>query len=249
MMQVVAGHLFLPGERLAPTQGVGFLVGFLGVVALFATDLNDLGPAAIPAGAVLLLSPLVSAFGTTYVKRHGAGTSSMLLNRNGMWYGAGLLWIATLATERDAPFRVTGTALFTLAYLAVFGTVVAFGLHLLLWSVPFFLVALLKRAVDRSPKWRARLGYLLTRVGEGWITGNNVLIACTQPLTYEVRGLDGLTLRVVPAADSEPAAEDAAPAIAGSVGPAGRSPSPPSPSRHPRNLESRPLQEIPGCLS
>jgi drug/metabolite transporter (DMT)-like permease len=129
LLQAVVGHAFLPGERLAPAQGLGFGLGFLGVAALFATDLRALGPEAIPAGAVLLCSPLVSAIGTTYVKKHGAGTSSMLLNRNGMWVGAAGLWLAALATERGLSFRWTGMALFSLFYLAVFGTVVAFGLY------------------------------------------------------------------------------------------------------------------------
>ena len=129
LLQAVVGHLFLPGERLAPAQGLGFGLGFLGVAALFATDLRGLGPEAIPAGAVLLLSPLVSAIGTTFVKKHGAGTSSMLLNRNAMWVGAAVLWTAALALERGASYRWTGMALFSLGYLALFGTVTAFGLY------------------------------------------------------------------------------------------------------------------------
>jgi drug/metabolite transporter (DMT)-like permease len=136
MLQAVAGHLFLAGERLAPTQVAGFGLGFLGVVGLFATDLRGLGAGAVPAGLVLLLSPFVSAFGTTLVKKHGARTSSVLLNRNAMWIGAGLLWLFTGLFERR-PFHWTGSAIFSLAYLSLFGTVVAFGLYFwLLRHVP-----------------------------------------------------------------------------------------------------------------
>jgi drug/metabolite transporter (DMT)-like permease len=128
MLQAVAGHLFLPGERLGAGQVAGFGLGFLGVVALFFTDLRGLGPGAVPAGAILLLSPLVSAFGTTYVKRFGAGTSSLFLNRNAMWIGAAGLGLVALLFERQ-PFRWTGTAVFSLAYLSLFGTVLTFGLY------------------------------------------------------------------------------------------------------------------------
>lgn len=128
MLQAVAGHLFLPGERLGAGQVAGFGLGFLGVVALFLTDLRGLGAGAVPAGAVLLLSPLVSAFGTTYVKRFGAGTSSLLLNRNAMWIGAAGLGLVALVFERQ-PFRWTGTAVFSLLYLALLGTVLTFGLY------------------------------------------------------------------------------------------------------------------------
>jgi drug/metabolite transporter (DMT)-like permease len=129
MLQAIVGHLYLPGERLARAQGLGFALGFLGVGALFATDLRGLGAEAVPAGAVLLISPLVSAIGTTYVKKHGGGTSSMRLNRNAMFVGAALLWTVALPSERGVPFHWTGPAIFSLVYLAVFGTVVAFGLY------------------------------------------------------------------------------------------------------------------------
>jgi drug/metabolite transporter (DMT)-like permease len=129
MFQAIVGHAFLPGERLSRAQAIGFGLGFLGVAALFATDLRGLGPAAIPAGAVLLFSPFVSALGTTYVKKHGAGTSSMLLNRNAMFVGAALLWLVALASERGQGFHWSPTALFSLVYLALFGTVTAFGLY------------------------------------------------------------------------------------------------------------------------
>jgi drug/metabolite transporter (DMT)-like permease len=129
MLQAVAGHLFLPEERVGAGQLAGFVVGFLGVAALFATDLRTIGPGAIPAGAVLLLSPVISAVGTTYVKKHGAGTSSLRLNRNAMCLGTVLLWAASLATEREARVVVTGTAVASVLYLALFGTVLTFGLY------------------------------------------------------------------------------------------------------------------------
>lgn len=129
LLQALSGHLFLSGERLAPAQGAGFVIGFLGVAALFATDLRQLGPSAVPAGAVLLLSPIVSALGTTYVKKHGGGTSSLRLNRNAMWVGAAWLVLATRVAEPHATYRWTGSALFSLFYLALFGTVLTFGLY------------------------------------------------------------------------------------------------------------------------
>lgn len=129
LLQAIAGHLFLREERLVPGQALGFLLGFLGVVGLFAHTLRALGPGALSAGALLLLSPVVSALGTTAVKRHGSGTSSLLLNRNGMWIGAALLWAAAAVAERDASVHWTPQAVFSVAYLAVFGTVVAFGLY------------------------------------------------------------------------------------------------------------------------
>jgi len=129
MLQAVLGHLYLPGERVGPAQLAGFGLGLAGVVLLFATVLRGIGPEAVPAGSILLLSPLVSAIGTTYVKKHGGGTSSLALNRNGMWIGAALLWAMTLLFEREAEFILDARAVGTVLYLALVGTVVAFGLY------------------------------------------------------------------------------------------------------------------------
>jgi drug/metabolite transporter (DMT)-like permease len=128
MVQAILGHRFLPGERLVGSQFAGFGLGFLGVVLLFGTDLRRIGPEAAPAGATLLLSPLLSALGTTFVKRHGRSVSSVRLNRNGMWIGAGLLSLAALLFERQAPARWTPGALSSVLYLAIAGTVIAFGI-------------------------------------------------------------------------------------------------------------------------
>ena len=129
MMVAVCAHLFLPGERLAARQWGGFLVGFAGIVLLFSTDLHAIGPDAVPAGAVLLLSPAVAAVGQTWVKRHGAEVSSLLLNRNGMVIGALLLAAAAALLERDAQVLWTPRAMASVAYLTLVGTVTTFGLY------------------------------------------------------------------------------------------------------------------------
>jgi drug/metabolite transporter (DMT)-like permease len=129
MMIAVCAHWFLPGERLRLRQWGGFLVGFCGVALLFSTDLTNLGPRAIPAGLVLLLSPAASALGHTYVKRHGKAVSSLLLNRNGMAIGALALAAVAVMRERDVAVQWTTLAVASVLYLAVIGTTLTFGLY------------------------------------------------------------------------------------------------------------------------
>jgi drug/metabolite transporter (DMT)-like permease len=129
MLMAISGHFFLPGDRLRGRQWAGFAVGLLGVALLFATDLRDIGPGAIPAGALLLGSPAISVVGTTIVKKHGSRTSSVLLNRNGMWIGATILATAAFLAERDVAPHWTGRAIATVLYLALVGTVLTFGLY------------------------------------------------------------------------------------------------------------------------
>lgn len=129
MMMAASASWFLAGERLRPAQWAGFTLGFAGVALFFATDLRTFGPNGIPAAAILLLSPLVSCVGNTLLKRDGKDTSSVLVNRDGMWIGAAILGVLAVALERDAPVEWTTRAVWSVLYLALVGTVTAFGLY------------------------------------------------------------------------------------------------------------------------
>lgn len=137
MLMAISGHLYLPAERLRGRQWAGFAVGFLGVALLFATDLRGIGPGAVPAGAILLVSPIVSVVGTTVVKRSGERVSSVLVNRNAMWIGAAMLCAAAWIFERGMPRHWTLAAIASVLYLSLAGTVVTFSLYFwLLRHVP-----------------------------------------------------------------------------------------------------------------
>jgi len=139
LLMAVSGHYFLDGERLSARQWSGFLLGFGGVGMLFATDLRDIGPGAVPAGMVLMLSPIVVVVANTLVKRHGGHVSSVLLNRDGMSIGAMALLAAGALFESDASFDWTPRAIGSVAYLALVGSVVSFGLYFwLLRYVPAY---------------------------------------------------------------------------------------------------------------
>lgn len=135
MLIAIGGQLFLPDERLGARQWLGFLAGFGGVVLLFLTDLRGIGPEAVSRGALFLLSPLAAAVSQTLIKRHGEHLSSVLLNRNSLAGGAVLLLAAAATLERGATARWTAAAVASVAYLAVVGTVVTFGLFF--WLLRF----------------------------------------------------------------------------------------------------------------
>ena len=129
LMMAGIAHAWLPGERLRGLHWLGFVLGFLGLVLLYATDVQGFGPQALLWALVLMLSPLASAIGTALVKRHGAGASSLVLNRNGMLTGAVLLCAAAAVFERGDPAAWTPAAIGSVIYLSLAGTVTAFGLY------------------------------------------------------------------------------------------------------------------------
>ena len=129
LMMAGCAHVGLPGERLRPIHFVGFALGFVGLVLLCATDVRALGPEAVTASLVLLISPAVVAVATTLIKRYGENVSSLLLNRNGLIVGASQLTLLAVLTERDETLSWSGHALFCVGYLAIAGTVVTFSIY------------------------------------------------------------------------------------------------------------------------
>lgn len=125
----VVSLVMLPGERFTGRQWIGFSFGFVGIATLFWTDLLDAGAEHIQAGAVLLVSPLVVAIANVYLRPRAKGVSAVLLNRDGLLLGAVMLSLFAWFTERGDEVRWTPAALFTVAYLAVFGTCLTFTLY------------------------------------------------------------------------------------------------------------------------
>lgn len=159
LIAALISHVYLPGERIGRTQAIGFLLGFLGVLLLFLTDVPRIGGRALLSALILLVSPLVVAIATAVVKRHGQGVSSLRLNRDSMALGALLLWCAALIFERDRPAEWTGPAIFSVIYLAVAGTVVTFGIFFwLLRFAPAFKLAVVPFI---TPAVALLLGYFI----------------------------------------------------------------------------------------
>ncbi|MCB9879582.1 MAG: EamA family transporter [Planctomycetes bacterium] len=178
LLMASSAVLFL-GERLRARQWLGFAVSFAGVaVVLGDSSSGDRSSGEGGAGEghggyawLLLLSPLVSAVGTTLVKRFGHGCSSAVLNRNGMLFGAALLAAAAFWREDPTSLRWTTSVTIATLYLALIGTAMTFGIYFwllrtapasqlsLVSYVPPVLAMLLAAAVgDGAPGPQAWLG-------------------------------------------------------------------------------------------
>jgi drug/metabolite transporter (DMT)-like permease len=188
LLVAICGHFALPGERLHARHWAGFALALSGVALLFLTDLRDLGPEALRAGSLLLLSPLTAAIGQTLIKRHGERVSSVILNRNGLIGGAALLLAAGLLFERGEPLRWTAPALFSIGYLSIVGTVVPFGLFFwLLRYAPAHKLSLIAYVI---PVIALALGWWLgqesvglrTLAGTGLVLAGVILVARARAL-------------------------------------------------------------------
>lgn len=141
---MAATGVFVLGERLGARQVIGTLIAFAGIVTVFGGSLGDLDSGNLGYSLLLLASPVVSCVGTTLVKKFGSGTSSVLLNRNGMFLGAAVLASGACLCEEPTAVTWTTRGMLALLYLAVLGTALTFGIYFwLLRTTPASRLALI----------------------------------------------------------------------------------------------------------
>jgi drug/metabolite transporter (DMT)-like permease len=144
LMMALAAHFITKRERLGARQWSGMLLAFSGIVLLFATDVAEVGPRGLAMAFLVLLAPASVVWSTLLIKYRAGGASSAYLNRDSMLLGAGMLLALALVFERDLPVRLTPTALFSILYLALIGSVLGFGVYLwLLRSVPAYRLSII----------------------------------------------------------------------------------------------------------
>jgi drug/metabolite transporter (DMT)-like permease len=94
-------------------------------------------------GLLVLLAPLAVCVSTLVIKQRAASASSLILNRDSILIGAALLSILAFVFERDESVTFSASAIGSILYLALFGTVFTFGVYLwLLRSVPAYRMSL-----------------------------------------------------------------------------------------------------------
>ena len=123
------------GVRAGRRTLIGSLLGVVGIVTLFAPQVSDLSfTDTVLFGSVLaFLGALAASFGN--MASQGAqkrGLPIVQSNAWGMFYGASLSAIASLVAGHTFIFDSSAGYVISLAYLAVFGSVIAFGAYLTL---------------------------------------------------------------------------------------------------------------------
>jgi len=131
-MNVVNARLFF-GTRIEPKLWLGAALGMAGIVTLFWPEISAISLSdTIFLGASLSLGgAFLASLGNMASKSaQDGGLPIVQSNAWGMFYG--MLITALIAWRRDIPFTFEYTASYvsSLLYLAVFGSIVAFGAYL-----------------------------------------------------------------------------------------------------------------------
>ncbi|MFT5139324.1 MAG: drug/metabolite transporter (DMT)-like permease [Lysobacterales bacterium] len=131
-MNVVNSRVFL-GTRIEPKLWFGAALGLVGIVTLFWPEISrlSLSDSVFLGASLSLTGAFLASLGNIASKTYQSqGLPVLQTNAWGMFYGT--LITAAVAWARGTPFNFEFTASYigSLLYLAIFGSVVAFGVYL-----------------------------------------------------------------------------------------------------------------------
>lgn len=127
---LLIAHHFLPTERLSRSKLVGVVVGFAGVAVIFYDQVGIDGWAAIEGSLALLFSSFCVALGNVLVKSKLQRLDPAVIAAGQMCFGfPPLLVVGWWYEGSPLALRWTSLAFFSLLYLALIGSALAFLLY------------------------------------------------------------------------------------------------------------------------
>lgn len=127
---LVVAHFYLPSERITTLKVVGVLLGVFGVAVIFSDQLTIAGSLALMGSIALVLSAVFGSYSNVLVKAYGGKIDPQILAASQMVFGFVPLLAAGFATEGNPlRFHWTVSALLSLMYLIIVGSVIAFALY------------------------------------------------------------------------------------------------------------------------
>jgi drug/metabolite transporter (DMT)-like permease len=188
-------HMHLPAERLTVAKVVGVLFGVVGVGVIFSNQLSVSGSRAFAGCVAIIISAAGAAYSNVLIKRYGMKLEPTMIAAGQMSFGLVPILILGLAFEGNPVyFRWTSMAVFSMFYLAIVGSVIAFILYywlvqhmdvtktmLIALVTPVFAVLLGLIVLDERLNWRTLVGGALIISGIALIVFRRRPVAAALP--------------------------------------------------------------------
>ena len=190
-MNMINGALLM-GSPIRLSVVLGGVIGIAGIVTVFWPEISSFSLSDKTALGVLLtvISTFMASLGNIISARHQKYELPVIqTNAYGMAYGAVIMGIVVIASGKPFNFETSFVYIGSLFYLAVFGTVIAFGCYLKLIgkigadraayaTMLFPIVALGISTFYEGYQWSAPniIGMLLVLVGNGLVISKKALL-------------------------------------------------------------------------
>ena len=152
--------IMIKTERVTFLKVLGVLLGFGGVVTIFSNDVQFSGnPDALLGMGAVVMSAAIQAFSAVTIKKYGHEISPYVVSFVPMSISAVLLMIASVSFENYSVVQFTPMAMFSIFFLAIFGTIVTFVSYF--WLLKRVEVVLLSLTAFVTPLIAVLLGVLI----------------------------------------------------------------------------------------
>ncbi len=119
--------LMLPNEKLTTAKVAGIILGFTGIVVIFSNDIQfGTETDQLFGMTAIVLSAFIQAFSAVLIKKHGHDLSPFVVSFVPMAFAGVFLTLAAFAFEDLTHVQFSSTAIFSIVFLAVFGSVTTF---------------------------------------------------------------------------------------------------------------------------
>lgn len=162
-------HLHLPAERMTPKKVLGVILGVIGVGIIFSNQLNLSGSRALAGCVAIVISAAGAAYSNVLIKAHGGKLEPTIIAAGQMTFGLiPVLLIGLVWEGNPMNFRWSSTAIVSVFYLAIVGSVIAFILYY--WLVQHMDVTNTMLIALVTPVTAVILGMIVLREQLDWRT-------------------------------------------------------------------------------
>jgi drug/metabolite transporter (DMT)-like permease len=155
----IISSIMIPNEKLGLAKILGIIIGFSGVVIIFANDVHLTNSEQLIGMTVVLGSAVIQAFSAVLIKKHGHHISPFVVSFVPMAIASILLLLGSLFIENYSTVQFTTNAVLSIIFLGVFGSVVTFVSYF--WLLKRIQVVILSMSAFITPVIAVLLGVIV----------------------------------------------------------------------------------------
>jgi drug/metabolite transporter (DMT)-like permease len=125
----IFSHFMLPSEPLNVFKVSGIVLGFSGVVMIFARDVQWSTGNATFGMVAIIASSILQAWSLILIKKHGKNIDAFHMNFGGMLIGVVILALFALIFENFSDIKLDFKGVGSVFYLGILGSVVTFSVY------------------------------------------------------------------------------------------------------------------------
>ncbi len=122
----IFSYFFIPGEKIGIYKSIGMIFGFFGIVVIFSDSFTGELNLNLAGMLAVVLSGVIQAAIAVLIKKKGGGLNSFTMNFIPMLIAGIGLTLIGLIIEDLTQLKFDSTAIISVSYLAIFGSIITF---------------------------------------------------------------------------------------------------------------------------